>query len=208
MTPGIAFALGCGYAALAYGAILLSKRVCRGLVPFADGPRPARPPARMLVASAACVGVILGWRQTSVQDLALAALLTAALVACCYSDILCGLVPDAFTLVPLAAVLADSALLRDPRPALAALVVFAPFALAAWLSHGLGMGWGDVKLVTLAAAVLGFEVSIVAFSAACFVAAATALVRRRRAEPIAFVPYLAASAAVALALPHALPAAL
>ncbi len=195
----VTFALA--YGALAYGAIFASKRICRGFVPFDDGPRPGKPSAAALIAGSACVGSILASRDVSPQTLVVAALLTASLVACCYSDIVCGIVPDAFTLLPLAAVLIDSAFLRDPRPALSAVFVFAPFALAAALSGGLGMGWGDVKLVTLAAAVLGFEVSIVAFSCACFVAAFAAFVRRRQSEPIAFVPYLAASAALALALP-------
>jgi prepilin signal peptidase PulO-like enzyme (type II secretory pathway) len=203
MSAVLAFALV--YAALAYGAVCASKKICSGIVPFADGPRPGKPPARALLVSAACVGATLASRHASVRDLALAALLTASLVACCYSDIACGIVPDTFTLVPLGAVLAYSALRHDARPVLSALLVLAPFALAAVFSGGLGMGWGDVKLVTLAAAVLGFEVSIVAFSAACFVAAANALWQRRQAEPIAFVPYLAAAAALALALPLTLP---
>ena len=198
-------ALAAGYAALASAAIFASERICRTLVPFEDGPRPGKPPALALVALAACVGALLASRPTSAPALAIAALLVASLVACCYSDIVCGIVPDAFTLAPLGAVLAYSALARDVRPALSALLVLAPFALAALCSGGLGMGWGDVKLVTLAAAVLGFETSIVAFSGACFVAAAAAFVRRRQREPIAFVPYLAASAALALALPPALP---
>ena len=193
------------YAALAYGAILASKRMCRGIVPFDDGPPSGKPPALGLIVSATCVGALLASRHTDAQGLAIAALLVASLVACCYSDIVCGIVPDAFTLLPLGAVLVHSALVRDARPALSALLVLAPFALAALFSGGVGMGWGDVKLVTLAAAVLGFEASIVAFSAACFVAAVAAFVRRRRSEPIAFVPYLAASAALALALPPALP---
>ncbi len=203
MTAVLALALG--YAALALGAIFVSKRICRTVEPFEDGPRAGKPPALALVLSAACVGAMLASRHTNAPDLALAALLVASLVACCYSDIVCGIVPDAFTLLPLVAVLVHSALARDARPALSALLVLAPFALAALCSGGLGMGWGDVKLVTLAAAVLGFETSIVAFSAACFVAAAAAFVRRRQSEPIAFAPYLAASAALALALPPALP---
>lgn len=202
MTLALALASAAEFGALACAAIVASKTMCTGVVPFDDGPRPGKPRAGWLVATAACVGAVLASRQTSVEGLVLAAVLSAALAACCYSDILCGIVPDAFTLVPLAAVLAYSAILRDAWPAISALIVFAPFALAALLSSGLGMGWGDVKLVTLAAAVLGFQISIVAFSAACFVAAAIALVRRRQTEPIALVPYLAGSAALALAVPH------
>ena len=66
------------------------------------------------------------------------------------------------------------------------------------LSKGRGLGWGDVKLVALGAAVLGLRTSVLAFSAACLLAVAIAVVRRRRHEPIAFAPYLAGSMTVAL----------
>ncbi len=197
----LALGLAFGYTALACGAIFASKRACRGIVSFDDGPRAGKPPEVALLAIAACVGAVLAWHHTSARALVLSAILTASLVACCYSDVLVGIVPDRFTLLPLAAVLADAAIFRDAGPAISCLVVLAPFALAAWVSGGRGMGWGDVKLVALIAAVLGIETSIVAFSAACLVAAGIAFARRRQAEPIAFVPYLAGSAALALALP-------
>jgi prepilin signal peptidase PulO-like enzyme (type II secretory pathway) len=190
------------YGALAFAAILLSEHLCRDCVPFDDGPRPGRPPRMALVAIAACVGYVVGGRHLPVQGLIAALILTTALVACSCSDIACGIVPDSFTLLPLAVILGLSAFARDAVPVLSALAVVIPFALAALLSRGRGMGWGDVKLVALAGAVLGFQTSIFAFSAACLVAAASALVLRRRSEPIALVPYLAGSAALALAVPH------
>jgi len=197
-------ALAILFAGLSFAATRTSRALCRNLVPFSDGPRAAKPPTLAFVGLAACLGGALGARHASVQELALAGLLTAALVACCYSDIAFGVVPDSFTLLPLAAVIALSAYERDARPALSALVVCVPFALAAYFSGGRGMGWGDVKLVTLAGAILGSQASFVAFSGACLVAAGTAFVCRRRSEPIAFVPYLAGSAALALTLPHSL----
>ena len=127
----LAPACAAAFAALAYAATAASKTICTGIVPFDDGPRPGKPRAAWLVAAAAGVGAVLASRHASAQNLMLAAILCAALVACCYSDISCGIVPDAFTLVPLAAVLAYSAIVHDAWPAVSALVVFAPFALAA-----------------------------------------------------------------------------
>jgi leader peptidase (prepilin peptidase)/N-methyltransferase len=81
--------------------------------------------------------------------------------------------------------------------------VFVPFAVAALASRGLGMGWGDVKLVALGGAVLGWEAAILAFGCACALAVIVALARKRRHEPLAFAPYLVA--AIALPLTAGLP---
>jgi prepilin signal peptidase PulO-like enzyme (type II secretory pathway) len=80
-----------------------------------------------------------------------------------------------------------------------AAVPFAAFAAAALLSHGRGMGWGDVKLATLGGAVLGLEASLVALSLSCLAAAIYGYARGQRDVPIAFAPYLVA--AIALTAP-------
>ncbi len=188
------------FAAVALGASRASAALCRGIVAFVDGPRPGRPRADLLVAGAALVGGALAFRHPDARSLALGALLVASVVACTYCDVARGIVPDFFTLVPLAVLGAACAVERDAWPALAALAVAAPFALVALLSRGRGMGWGDVKFAALAGGVLGIESAIVAFSVASLAAAAFAVARGRREEPIAFVPYLAGSAAVALAV--------
>jgi prepilin signal peptidase PulO-like enzyme (type II secretory pathway) len=198
----ISFAAALVFGALAYAAVVVSERLCRDCVPFDDGPRPGKPPRLALLAIAACVGSIVAGHHLPAQALIAVLILTTALVACCCSDIACGIVPDSFTLLPLAVILGLSAFAHDAGPVLSALAVGVPFALAAILSGGRGMGWGDVKLVALAGAVLGFQTSIFAFSGACLVAAACAFVLRRRSEPVALVPYLAGSAALALAVPH------
>ncbi len=196
---------GVVYGCAAFLAIQFGAAVCANAVPFADGPRPGRPPVVMLVAGSAVCGAALSLRGADLPSLGLAGLLVSALAACWYSDVRCGIVPDVFTLVPLGIVLAIAVLMRNPAPFVAATVVFVPFAVAAMLSHGRGMGWGDVKLVALGAVVLG-DRSLLAFSAACLAAVVVAAVRRRRTEPMAFAPYLAS--AIALALPIFPPAAI
>ncbi len=191
------------YAGVAACVVWCSARLCRSIVPFDDGPSPGRPPTGFLVVGAGAVGLSLAVHGAPLPWLGLCAVLTAALAGCWYSDVRCGIVPDVFTLVPLAVVFALALLERNPWPVVSAAIVFVPFALAAVTSRGLGMGWGDVKLVALGAAVLGLQTSILSFAAACLVAAVVALARGRRSAPIAFAPYLAASIALALAIPRA-----
>jgi prepilin signal peptidase PulO-like enzyme (type II secretory pathway) len=192
---------GVVYGCAAFLAIQFGAAVCANAVPFADGPRPGRPPVVMLVAGSAVCGAALSLRGADLPSLGLAGLLVSALAACWYSDVRCGIVPDVFTLVPLGIVLAIAVLMRNPAPFVAATVVFVPFAVAAMLSHGRGMGWGDVKLVALGAAVLPLQTAMLAFSGACIVAVVVAAARRRRTEPVAFAPYLSAAMAVTLAFP-------
>jgi len=191
------------YAGIAGGAVWCSERLCRSIVPFPDGPSPGRPPNGALIGGAGALGFSLAAHGIGLPSLGLCAVLTAALVGCWYSDVRCGIVPDVFTLAPLAVVLAMALIGGNPWPMVSAAVVFVPFALAAVASRGIGMGWGDVKLVALGAAVLGLQTSILSFAAACLLAVVVAMVRGRRSAPIAFAPYLAASIALALAIPGA-----
>ena len=118
-------------------SIQLSARVCKDVVPFEDGPKPGRPPVTLLIVGTAIV------RGVQVPTLAIVALIMVALVACWYSDVLCGIVPDYFTLIPLGLWLVFSLFEHNYAPFLAALVVFVTFSLFALLSKGRGMGWGD-----------------------------------------------------------------
>jgi leader peptidase (prepilin peptidase)/N-methyltransferase len=169
---------------------------------FQDGPRPGKPPSTALLAGAVIIGGLLAARGTPISGLAVFAVLIVSLVACWYSDVRCGIVPDYFTLVPLVLVLGLALVDHDFLPIVAAIVVSLPFAGAALLSKGRGMGWGDVKLVALGGAVLGLQTSVLAFSAACLLAVVITVLRRRRDEPVAFVPYLAGSIAVAVSFPR------
>ncbi len=84
-----------------------------------------------------------------------------------------------------------------------------PFAFAAYLSRGRGMGWGDVKLAAVAGAMLGASNALLALALAAFAAAVAARLQKRTlvidgrgaaaatlARPVAFAPYLIGATAL------------
>jgi prepilin signal peptidase PulO-like enzyme (type II secretory pathway) len=194
------------FGCVGYLSVQLSATVCKNVVPFEDGPKPGRPPVLGLILGCALVGFSLALRGAPAPNLIIAALILVPLVACWYSDVRCGILPDYFTIVPLAFWLLISVAFKNYTPIVSAIIVFVPFGLAAFFSKGRGMGWGDVKLVTLGAAVLGLQAAALAFGGACLVAVFIAMIRRRRSEPIAFAPYLACSIALVIAFPVLPPA--
>lgn len=179
--------------------------ICDKIVPFDDGPRPGQPPVRTLLAGSFVIGMYLMSHGVPIPGLALGLLIVSALSAAWYSDVRCGIVPDYFTLVPLILVIAYHLVARDYIVLLSAIVPTLPFAYAAWKSKGLGMGWGDVKLVALGGALLGMNAAVLAFACACVIAVALTWARGRKKEPIAFAPYLAGVIAVAFTIISATP---
>jgi len=123
-----------------------------------------------------------------------------ALAGCCAADFACGLLPDPLTLVPLAVVAGAGVAAHDWAPLLSAAVVFVPFAAAALLSRGRGMGWGDAKLAALGGALLGAREAAFAFMLAAVAAAVIARRTTGGRRPIAFGPYLAAAIVAMLPL--------
>jgi prepilin signal peptidase PulO-like enzyme (type II secretory pathway) len=201
MTLFVAAMFGCA----AFLAMQAGEALCKRVVPFEDGPKPGKPPAIALLVGAALVGGIMASRGAALPALGISGLLCAALVAAWYSDVRCGIVPDAFTLAPLAVVLAVAVFTREWSSLVSAAVVFVPFACAALFSRGRGMGWGDVKLAALGGAVLGVQTAILAAAGACLVATFVNLIQRRgKAQPIAFAPYLSGAIALGLLFPFAL----
>ncbi len=197
----IALACAAGFGLAGGAGVAVAARAMPGAEPFADGPRSVRPPTAVLVGCAAIAGAAFGLHAEPLRAALFAALLVAALIGCCWSDLAFGLVPDVLTLVPLLVVAIAALATRDARPLIAMTFVGVPLGLVAFVSGGRGFGWGDVKLLALAAAIVGIGASLVAAAVASFIAAAVALGRGRSREPIAFVPYLAATLAVAIALP-------
>lgn len=157
----------------------------------------ARPIA--LIVGAIALGIVLMLRQTQPLQLGLTALLCIPLVAAWYSDWVKGIIPDWFTLGPLVVVAIYVVAYHAWWVGLSAIVPFVPFALAAMLSGGKGMGWGDAKFVALGGAVLGMETAIFAFAVACFLATIVAVIKDRGKSPVIFGPYLISAVAISIA---------
>ncbi len=129
---------------------------------------------------------------------------TAAFVAAWYCDMVHGIIPDVFTLGPLALIVVLAFVWHDPRMPISAAVVAIPFSAAALLSRGRGLGWGDVKIAAVAGAMLGASNALLALALAAFGAAVAAKLRPQEinadgslvAQPIAFAPYLIGATAL------------
>lgn len=188
------------FACIAFLAVELSRFVCARIAPLDGAPPSSEPPVAALVVGAAFLGALLVVRGAAVPQLAMFAIVIFALVACWASDGLRGIVPDVFTLVPLAILLAFYLAQRDWLIIASVLIPFVPFAAAAIFTKGLGMGWGDAKLVALAGAALGAPLAILAMIVACLAAVAGYRIKHIKAGPIAFAPYIAAAVGAALPL--------
>lgn len=186
------------FAAAAYAGILVASLLPIERLP--DGPQPAQPPIVWLILASAVVGAFVTAHVSSPGAIALLSAFCGILAAICCTDMRYGIVPDVFTLLPLAALLAYAVAARQWQIPVSAAVPFIPFAIVAGISHGKGIGWGDVKLAALGGAVLGAETATVAFTLSCFAAVIVAHLRGRRGVPIAFAPYLAGAIAAAMPL--------
>jgi hypothetical protein len=188
------------FGCIAYIAIHCSAMLCAGIAPAEDGPPAGKPPYAVLTVAAALLGGLLGAMHTPPLQIAIAAIVVFALVACWCSDALCGIVPDVFTLAPLGVLLLFAIAQRDWWILISAAIAFVPFAAAALFSRGYGMGWGDAKLVALTGAALGAPLAAMALAIACAVAAVVHRLGGARSGPIAFAPYIAALTGLALPL--------
>jgi prepilin signal peptidase PulO-like enzyme (type II secretory pathway) len=191
----VAFA---GAAALGLAA---ARGVCGSVAESPPGgPPPGVVPQRLLVIGAAMLGAIAAYRGLPLPGLAIVGLACGLLTAVWASDVLRGIIPDVFTIVPLGAILFAAALAGHYEVLIAAVVPAVPFAFLAWRSHGLGLGWGDVKLAMLGGPLIGMQYALMAFALACLAAVVIARVRKTSHQPIAFAPYLASAIAVPFAL--------
>jgi prepilin signal peptidase PulO-like enzyme (type II secretory pathway) len=207
--PWVPFVTALVYGCAAFLAIRFASYLCDGIVPFEDGPKPGRPPEIALVLGAMLMGALLAFHgfvlpllglvvpEWQILEMLIGLVLATALVACTYTDIRSGIVPDLFTLVPLGLIVLLFVLLQVYWSPISAVLIATPFVVAAILSKGRGMGWGDVKLIALGGAVLGLQTAVFAAAAACLSAVLVAYARRKRTEPIAFAPYLAGAIALA-----------
>ena len=188
------------FASIAFIGVWLSGVVCADIVPADDGPAPGKPPSVALIAASGVLGGILVASGAQPLQLGIGAIVLFALVACWCSDATCGIVPDVFTLPPLALLLFFAIAHQDWGVIASAAITFVPFAGAALFTRGYGMGWGDAKLVALTGAVLGAPLGAFALAVACAVAVIVHRFGKVRHAPIAFAPYIAAFTGVALPL--------
>ena len=188
------------FAAFAYAGSLAALTYWSSVPQLEDGPEPQSPPVYALVGAAAVIGAICALHGAPPQTLAIVAATVGVLAAIWCVDVTRGIVPDVLTLVPLVALLVAGLLTGRWYVLLAAAVPAIPFAIMAWRTKGLGLGWGDVKLVALGGALLGMQTAILAFGLAAIGAILVARIRRRTTEPLAFGPYLVTAIAVPLAM--------
>ncbi len=179
------------------GSLIASYYVER-LEAFPDGPPSAQAPVALLIAASALIGGVMATHGSSQSQIVTIAIVCGALVAIWITDARRGLVPDAFTLGPLALLLLIALWRHEWWQFIWAAVPFVPFAATALLSKGRGMGWGDAKLVALGGIVLGPQIAVLAFALACFAAVAISYRRGKKHGAIAFAPYLACSIGFAI----------
>jgi prepilin signal peptidase PulO-like enzyme (type II secretory pathway) len=195
------------FSATVFAGIALGKRLCASLEPFSDGPAPATPPIPWMYGISAVTGACVGFHAGTPEPAALFVLAFGALLSGCfmsiwYCDTRCGIVPDWLTLPALVLVVAYSLFCHNMLAIISAVALFVPFAYTAYRSKGLGMGWGDAKLVALGGAALGGS-AFLSTIVACLVMAVHAKITNRMREPIAFAPYLIIGFECALAWLHA-----
>jgi prepilin signal peptidase PulO-like enzyme (type II secretory pathway) len=192
--------LGAAFFALAaFVGVQLGNAVADTLTRFEDGPEPGHAPVRALLAGCAAIGAVTATHAAAPAQLLLIAIVCTSLVAAWCCDARTGIVPDLFTLVPLGLILAVALWMHEWWIFISTLAPLLPFAGAAMLSRGRGMGWGDVKLAALGGGVLGAQLSLLAFALACIAAVVVTRLGIRTRGPVAFGPYLAA--AIGLAIP-------
>ena len=188
------------FGSIAFIAVQASRAACNGVLPAPDGPPPSKPPDAVLIVAAALLGGLVVALGAAPAQIAIAALVVFALVACWCSDMLCGILPDVFTLAPLGLLLVFALTQRNWGLIFSALVVFVPFAGAAAFSRGYGMGWGDAKLVAIVGAALGAPLAVFALFFGCAAAVVGHRVAGWPSRPIALAPYIAAAAGIAIPL--------
>ncbi len=191
-----AAAFFCGCAAAC--GIIVSTLLCARIEAFEDGPVPRSLHPAIPIATVSVLGALIALRGATPAQLGIVALIALPLAGIWYADSRKGIVPDAFTLVPLGVIAVVVVLRHSWFVGISALVVFVVFAAGAALSKGRGMGWGDAKLAALVGAVLGLQGSLLTLALACFAATIVSVVRDRGTRPIAFGPYIVVATLLAI----------
>jgi prepilin signal peptidase PulO-like enzyme (type II secretory pathway) len=188
------------FASCAALGLYAGRLVVTGVPELPDSPPSGSPKAAYVLAAAAMLGALAGIRGTPALSLGILALVCTVLAAVWYADIVRGIIPDVFTLVPLGAIVVAAALTSRWEVLLSAAIPAAPFAILAWRTHGRGIGWGDVKLAAFGGALIGMQNAVLFFAIASFLAIVVGRFRNGAPRPIAFGPYMVLAIAVPLAL--------
>jgi prepilin signal peptidase PulO-like enzyme (type II secretory pathway) len=189
---------GAAFAASAWFGMLLGEAICGGREPSPGGSARITPPALLFVLCGAATGVSIVMHGFTPPQVITLAILVLALAAAAAANLSGGIVPDAVTVVPLAAILLSSLLQARYAPLLSVVLITFPLAIVAAFSPGRGLSWGDVKLGALGAAILGASGVMVAFIAAGLTAFVASRLAPSAARPLALAPYIVLGIAVAL----------
>ncbi len=180
--------------------VALAQILCGDVTPLEDAPQPSRLSPLVPIGTFTVLGLVMALRHAGPLQLGTVALISVPLAGSWYADAKKGIVPDAFTLLPLALIFITIIIHHSWFVAISSIVTGAAFAIAALLSRGRGMGWGDAKLAAVAGALLGLPWSMGVLGAACFAATVVSVVRNRGTQPIAFAPYIVVAVVSAIAL--------
>jgi leader peptidase (prepilin peptidase) / N-methyltransferase len=180
--------------------VYAARLVCAGIEPVADGPPSGNPQVPYVIGVCSLLGGVAAARGLPPLMLAIFCLVCGVLTAIWYADIVSGIVPDLFSLLPLGTIALAAGLAGRWDVIISAGIPMIPFAIVAALTRGRGMGWGDTKLAGLGGALLGMQGAVLSFGVASIVAIVISRFRSDRARPIAFAPYLVVGIVVPLAL--------
>ena len=190
------FIFACASASGVFAGMLVASRIDA----FDDGPPPRLLHPAVPVLAFAVLGLALALRGATIAQLGTVALIAIPFAGIWYVDARKGIVPDLFTLLPLAVIGLSIVVRHTWFVAISIAFLFGVFAVAAVASKGRGMGWGDAKLAALVGAVLGLQTSLLALALACLVATVVSVVRDRGTRPIAFAPYMIVVTLAAIAI--------
>ena len=165
-------------AALGY---FLALWLCRSLTPYDDGPEILKIPVFVTLAVAAIVGGAYGHLLANLSESLLMAPAIVVLTACLYTDAKTGLISERLMIPAIVIILGVAGWTHNVLPFIGAVCSGLPFAIFAFRSRGLAMGWGDVYLAVYAGALLGVP-AILASALALIVMFFVAKVQQRPRE--------------------------
>lgn len=188
------------YATLSAVGVYAAQLTCAGIEPLPDGPPSGKPHVPYVIGACALIGAVSAARGLPPLMLVIFCLVCGVLSAIWYADIVCGIVPDIFSVLPLLTIAVAAGLAGRWDIIISAGIPMIPFAIVAAMTRGRGMGWGDTKLAGLGGALLGMQDAVLAFGIASVVAIVVSRFRADRTRPIAFGPYLVLGIVIPLAL--------